>query len=144
MANAKLAFYVAKNGNWVDKLIAWYTHSQYSHVELIHNGYWYSTSPRDLEVRRKTLRGKEGHWVYKDVEIDLLFLEDFFFLTKGKKYDWLGIAFSVGILYNLRYSFHSKNRYFCSEFVATILKIERPDKYSPEKLYRYLEYGELA
>lgn len=131
MANAKLAFYVAKNGNWVDKLIGWYTKSQYSHVELIHNGYWYSTSPRDLEVRRKTIRGTEGHWVYKDVEIDLLFLEDFFFLTKGSKYDWLGIFLSQFLPLNT----HSMNRYFCSEWVATVLKIPSPHLYSPQDLY---------
>ena len=131
MVKAQLAFYVAKNGNWVDKLIAWYTKSQYSHVELIYNGYWYSTSPRDLEVRRKTLIGKEGHWVYKDVTIDLVHLETVFEQTKGKKYDWLGIFLSQFLPLNT----HNKNRYFCSEWVATVMKIPSPHLYSPQDLY---------
>lgn len=43
MNGMKLAFYKAK-GNWVDLLIRVFTQSEYSHVEIVHNKDWYSSS----------------------------------------------------------------------------------------------------
>ena len=132
---ARVAFYIAKNGNIIDKLIAWYTNSKYSHVELVCGGDWYSTSPRDLKVRKQQLIPKEGHWEFIDIDIDLIYLEEFFFLTKGRKYDWLGIFLSQFMPLKI----HSERRYFCSEWVASALRIPNSNEYSPQDLYEYLK-----
>lgn len=134
---ARLAFYIAKNGNFVDKAIAWWTNSKYSHVELICCNEWYSTSPRDLRVRKKLIQPTEGHWDYLDVSIDPLYLDEFFSLTQGRKYDWTGIWFTQF----LPIGWHRKSRYFCSEWCAMVLGIKNPEWYSPESLYRYIKNG---
>ena len=131
MAKAQLAFYIAENGNIVDKLIAWYTDSKYSHVELVYDGLWYSTSPRDLKVRRKRIEPTEGHWDYLDVEIDETYVGEFFFITSGKKYDWLGILLSQFLPLNK----HNREKWFCSEWCAFALKIKESHRYSPEDLH---------
>lgn len=46
----RLAFYKGE-GDWVDKVVRWWTKSQYSHVEVIVGDTWYSSSPRDGGVR---------------------------------------------------------------------------------------------
>lgn len=132
MASAKLAFYVAKHGNIVDKAIAWWTNSLFSHVELVCCGDWYSTSPRDLKVRKKRIEPTVGHWIFVDVEVDPMFLEDFFFLTEGRKYDWTGIFLTQFLPLRI----HSKSRYFCSEWCAKALQLSNAHHYSPEDLYQ--------
>ena len=42
----QLAMYKAR-GNWLNRLIRWWTGSQYSHCELVINGTCYSSSVRD-------------------------------------------------------------------------------------------------
>ena len=132
---AKLAFYIASNGNLVDKTIAWYTKSKYSHVELVVGRDWYSTSPRDLEVRKKQIVPTQGVWDYIDVEVDETRLNILYETTRGAKYDWLGILFSQFIRANK----HSKQRWFCSEFCAEALWLEDSNKYSPEDLYQKMK-----
>lgn len=139
MAKAHLAFYIAEHGNLVDKAIAWWTKSKYSHVELVFDGYWYSTSPRDLKVRKKMMAPKQGHWEIVNVEIDQDYLQQFFFITQGRKYDWLGIFLSQFMPLNI----HDDRRYFCSEWVATVLQIPNANRYSPEDLYQFMTSGGL-
>ena len=45
-SDIRLAFYKGK-GDWVDKLVRWWTKSQYSHVEVVVGNTWISSSPRD-------------------------------------------------------------------------------------------------
>lgn len=66
---AKLAFYKGK-GNWVDLLIRVFTHSKYSHVEIVHNKDWYSSSPRDGGVRVKQIVDDGNGWDFVEVDID--------------------------------------------------------------------------
>ena len=54
MNGMKLAFYKGK-GNWVDLIIRVFTNSPYSHVEIVLNKDWYSSSPRDGGVRVKQI-----------------------------------------------------------------------------------------
>ena len=129
---AKLAFYIASNGNLVDKAIAFYTRSKYSHVELVIGEYWYSTSPRDLQVRKKSIVPTDGRWDFIDVEVDLDYVVGFYDRTKGAKYDWLGIALSQFIPINVHY----KSRWFCSEWCAEAMRFDEPHRYSPQDLYR--------
>ena len=128
---AKLAFYKAKHGNFVDKLIAWWTNSEYSHVELVINDAWYSTSPRDLKVRKAYLIPNEKHWDFIDIKIDQNKVEDFYSRTKGAKYDWLGISLTQII--NLE--IHNPKKWFCSEWVAKALGLKNTNRYSPQDLY---------
>lgn len=65
----KLAFYKGK-GNWVDLLIRVFTHSKYSHVEIVHNKDWYSSSPRDGGVRVKQIVDDGNGWDFVEVDID--------------------------------------------------------------------------
>lgn len=129
---SQLAFYIAKHGNIVDKAIAWWTNSKYSHVELVIDGMWYSTSPRDLKVRAKRLIPKEGHWDFVDVDVDTTYAIEFFFLTSGRPYDWLGIWLTQFLPFNL----HERKKFFCSEWCARALQYDKAHQYSPEKLYR--------
>lgn len=131
---ARVAFYKAKHGNIVDKAIAWWTNSEYSHVELVCCGLWYSTSPRDLRVRRQKLIPKESHWDYIDVDIDPAWVDKLFENTQGAKYDWTGIFLTQFIPLDI----HNRKRYFCSEWVADALKFQKPHSYSPEDLYKKL------
>jgi cytoplasmic protein len=54
---------------------------------------------------------------------------------QGQRYDWLGV---------LRFVFpwlrQSEARWFCSEFVATVLGMDNPAKQSPQDIYQHL-YG---
>ena len=54
--NMKLAFYKAKHGTKIDKIVAAAIGSEYSHVELVFSdGICFSASPRDKGVRFKTI-----------------------------------------------------------------------------------------
>lgn len=122
----KLAFYKAK-GNWVDLLIRVFTHSKYSHVEIVHNKDWYSSSPRDGGVRIKQIQDDGNSWDFVEVEIDKERLYQKYREYKGKGYDFKGILLSN----ILPIGWHSKNKATCSEFVADVLGYENPSKYSP-------------
>jgi len=127
---AQLAFYKGE-GTIVDGLIRWWTKSEYSHVELVVDGLWYSTSPRDQKIRSKYINPKPENWDYVDVTVDADRLEELFNRTKGAKYDWTGIALSQFLPLNV----HSRDRWFCSEFCAEALGLEGSNQYSPEDLY---------
>ena len=135
---AKLAFYKGP-GDITDKAIRWYTDSKYSHVELVMEDMWYSTSPRDLAVRAKKIVPREANWDYVEVDIDELSVASLYVATKGAKYDFLGIVLSQGIPLDI----HSRKRWFCSEFCAEALKLTDSNRYSPEDLYKYATLGKL-
>ena len=133
---AKLAFYKGP-GDITDKAIRWYTDSEYSHVELVIENMWYSTSPRDLAVRAKKIAPRDGHWDYVEVDVDELSVASLYAATKGAKYDFLGIVLSQFMPLDI----HSRKRWFCSEFCAEALKLKDSNKYSPEDLYKYATKG---
>lgn len=126
-----LAFYKGK-GTIVDKAIRWWTKSLHSHVELVVSGMWYSTSPRDKEVRVKNIHHNPGHWDLVPVGIEVERFMTIWDNTKGAKYDWLGILLSQVATTNV----HSKDRYFCSEWCAMVMGYKNSNKYSPGDLYR--------
>jgi len=57
----QLALYKAR-GNWINRLICWWTGSPYSHCELVINGTCYSSSIRDGGVRGKTMALPSDKW----------------------------------------------------------------------------------
>lgn len=126
----KLAFYKGE-GNWVDKIIRWWTKSQYSHVEVVVGDMWYSSSPRDGGVRSMRMEDYNAeHWDiigYPGVSASDVF--DLFRKTKGSKYDFIGILFSQVLPIGL----HSSTKWYCSEWAAE-LKYNNTN-ISPQELY---------
>jgi len=137
----ELAFYRG-NGNNFDKLIRWWTDSDYSHVEIVINGVGYSSSPRDGGVRKANINFGNGNWDM--FEIPCTYLQEekirlFFEREMWKKYDWLGIFLTQAIPIGTQ----DPLRWFCSEIAmaafyhAEITTIEnKPKWYSPEDMYR--------
>lgn len=132
--STQLAFYKGK-GNLIDKAIRWWTKSEYSHVELVHNGVWYSTSPRLLKVEKRHIIPQVLHWDYLEVEVDEKHIDELYLNTAGAKYDWLGIFLSQFLPLNI----NSNKRYFYSEWCAEALKIKESNKYSPQDLYERIK-----
>ena len=137
----QLAFYKAK-GNYKDKLIRIWTNGQYSHVEIIIDGYMYSSSPRDGGVRKKKHTYNTDKWEYINIKfIKKNNIIEFFKMTKKDKYDWFGI---LGFIIPIKDRTHD---WFCSEWVSNALKIseckklwtKEPSKISPNKLYNILK-----
>ncbi len=139
--NLSVAFYVAKGG-LLNRLIRWWTGGVESHVELVvgfkKNGdmYCVSASAMDGGVRKKIISPKFGcwelvpvPWVDYDEALSLFDEED------GSGYDYYGI-FASQVLPR---GFHSKSRWFCSEFVAHCCGLKAPHRYSPHQLRIVLE-----
>ena len=126
----RLAFYKGE-GNWVDKIIRWWTKSQYSHVEVVVGNTWISSSPRDGGVRSMQMESHNAeHWDiidYRGVSASDVF--DLFRKTKGSKYDFIGILLSQ----MLPIGVHSSTRWYCSEWSAE-LKYDKTNL-SPQELY---------
>ena len=143
--SCKVAFYkglTASYRNFTDWLICKWTRGPYSHVELIIDGFMYSTNPRDGKVRVKEHTFDEKTWDYIEIEnVDVEKIKEFFKMTKSEKYDWLGI---LGFVIPFK---DRTERWFCSEWVSNALKIagckklwkQEPSKISPNKLYEILK-----
>ena len=137
-----LAFYKGK-GNWMDKLIRLFTRGQYSHVELaIYKGDWrfdcYSSSPRDGGVREKTMALNPMNWDFIPVDIEQAKIVDFYYETRGMKYDFLG---AIGLV--IPFLHQDKKKWFCSEWCANVLGLEKPSQYSPVKLSESIKNTQL-
>jgi hypothetical protein len=138
----QLASYKAEYGNNVDKIIAWWTDSEYSHTEIIVDGVWYSTSPRDLRLRAKRIAPTEGHWDIVDIsdgakDCEVILAE--FAKYEGAKYDWTGIALSQVLPLGM----DSEQRWFCSEWAAHCLQsigklgtAKEANEYNPGSLHK--------
>ena len=125
----KLAFYKAK-GDWVDLLIRVFTNSKYSHVEIVYNKDWYSSSPRDGGVRVKKIQDDGNSWDFIEVDIDKERLYLKYREYKGRGYDFKAILLSN----ILPIGWHSKSKMTCSEFVADVLGYGNPSKFNPQDI----------
>lgn len=140
----KVAFYIAKHGNFMDKLIAWWTaplskkfNNEFlelpSHVELVLSyqrqksqdgtpiSYCFSSSQRDGGVRHTYINLANGHWLVKDLQefdnYEATMIAERIRDLKGKGYDWLGILFTF--IYPFRAQ--DQNKWWCSEAVAYVI-----------------------
>ena len=131
--------------DWTIRII---TRSPYSHCELAipdttHPDIYYcvSASVRDGGVRGKVMALPGDRWdllpafdlkgrrTITDAQVS-----DRLRVHEGQKYDWLGVfRFICPILRQ------SKNRWFCSEFVATVLGMDNPERQTPQTVYQYLK-----
>lgn len=113
-----IAFYKGKKKLW-DKFVCFVTQSDYSHVELYHNGYFYSSSARDKGVRKQRMSINIDKWDLIELPYNenYMSLEDIYLITKNAKYDYISIFFNwLGINKDL----NSKS-FFCTEYVALLL-----------------------
>jgi hypothetical protein len=135
-----LAFY-RKEGNFGDKLIRWRTNSEFSHTELVVSGVCYSSSPRDGGVRSTRVSSLTNRDSWELVELDAALATQillFFKQTSGRGYDYLGTV--VGQVWGL-YNVQERSKFFCSEWCAAALGLQRPYQYSPGALYKEITEG---
>jgi uncharacterized protein YycO len=143
MKTIRIAFFRAKYGGIVDKLIGCFSRGEYSHAEVVFaDGRSWSSSFQDGGVRFKDIsyshpeRWNDITFVISDnVNAKLL---EFCEANVGKKYDWLGVlAFIIPVK-------QSHNRLFCSEAIVkafqhvNLLGGLRASKTSPSELYNYI------
>ena len=134
----KIAFYKAKE-HFFNRAVSWWDHGPYSHCELLgeHLGgntyVGYTSSFNDGGVRKKVIEFDPAKWDIIEVVADDKFALDWFAAHEGCKYDVLGL---VGFL--IRIIPGKKNRYFCSEAVATMLGMKDAWRFSPNALYSAL------
>lgn len=138
----QLALYKGK-GQIGNAFIRWWTGSQYSHCELVVDGYCYSSSVMDKGVRRKKVgEGKDEislgeNWDLVDLpnvkSVDVI---DYFNMTDNDKYGWLGLIKSQ--LFNRNIAI--KHAAFCSEWCAVVMKYPAPSSLNPGTLAQWTEW----
>jgi len=140
-----LAFYRGRTDNlWhraQDTVIRATTRSVYSHVELVlaHNAprpgssaECISASGRDGGVRRKCITFKPDNWEFVSLPwVDYADATARAARHCGEGYDYGAIFLS----HVLRVNVQSSSRWICSEFVAYVLRFERPHTFSPGDLF---------
>ena len=148
MSKVVIAFYKHKRERnsvkntlfrFFDDAIKFFTHGPYSHCEIaIPNPEpslvftCYTASNRDGGVRKKVMQLPPERWDLIEVNIEPDKVRDFFAKTQGAKYDLIG---ALGVVLHIR---DSKTKYFCSEWCAECLGLNKPHKFSPNSLYKYL------
>ena len=144
----KLAFYKSEYGNWLDKLIAWWTrpnfwklldYKSYSHVEMyFSNGLCFSSSPRDGGTRWKKIGDIEtsGKWDFLEFpHMDEEKLIGECSSRMGLSYDYWALFFNFLIDIN----WEDKKKWFCSEICAALpFHLLNPCRFSPNKLSKFL------
>jgi len=130
MARVQLALYKAPGlvGNAV---IRWWTRSQYSHCELVVDGWCHSSSLRDGGVRRKLVELDPEHWDFIVLPDHLVLrVLQHFALTQGQAYGWFDLLRSQV----LNTADDEPGAAFCSEWCAAALGLPNPTTYSPRTL----------
>ncbi|MBS0474700.1 MAG: hypothetical protein JSR28_06075 [Proteobacteria bacterium] len=137
MAAVKLALYKPHRLSDIGgRLVCWWTRSPYSHCELVVGDECYSSSIRDGGVRRKRIDISGEHWtVVPLLHVNPLAVSQLYASTKGAGYGWLDLLAQQV----LRTPFEDRNRWFCSEWVASALGLARPETWTPGMLAEH--YG---
>lgn len=120
------------NKTLMDKLIRFFTKSEYVHCELVtvkrsDRFYGYSAYPGE-GVRAKWISYEPNEWEF--IKIPTVDVKSFMEKTEGKKYDYLG---ALGFVFGNN---DNPNRWFCSEWCASVLGLENPSKLSPGDLFK--------
>lgn len=136
MRDITVAFYKGE-GLRRDRLVRWWTRSQYSHVELIMpNGDMAGIRPpEDPYIRRRSLSGiREEDWDFIEIGVtddQLEKLRLFIDSTKGQGYDWLGMIASHLTPFKVKLP----NKWYCSEWVLYALSVSRVLTWNQIKAY---------
>ena len=130
----QVGFYKGK-GTFFDFLVRIFTFSKFSHCAIItrkEKNYMcgFTALPfRGVDYFEQFY--DENEWEFFDTNTSNANLIDFYYKTKDCKYDYCGCI-------NCIIKFHQhKNRYFCSEWCAEFLKLDKPETYTPQKLYEH-------
>ena len=113
----KIAFYKGQ-GDWINRIVRWWTKSDYSHAELIlPDGLtWVGISP----FKGSVLRSKKRKFFELSVsEEQLSVINEFYDSTKGSSYDWFGMLLSQFLPFHIK----QKEKWYCSEWIAYALRI---------------------
>ena len=125
----QLAMYKGK-GNWLNRLIRWWTGSQYSHCELVINGTCYSSSIRDGGVRGKAMALPADKWDVIDLPwADAGVVQSWFDRHSNDRYGWIDL-----ILCQILGMRRDGRGAFCSEACAAALRYPNPTRFSPQTL----------
>jgi len=129
------------------KLIKFWTKSEYSHCEILFDGFSYNADTEMGLLRYNLEKYNEKEWdsikIFVDVSsINKKKIEKFIQAQLGLQYDWKGIILSQFF----RFGINSDDKWFCSEFVTKVLQLfmveetldVQPNKVSPEKLFQIL------
>ena len=126
MSDVYIAFYKSQS-HVFNRAVSWWTRGPYSHVELVVNGVWYSSSFRDGGVRAKKIDHDPNHWdLIPAPWIDVQSAVDWFHQHMDLKYDVLGLVGFVA-----RRVPDSRHMYFCSEAVAASIGFDEPWRLDP-------------
>ena len=131
-----IAFYKGK-GEIGNAAIRWWTHSQYSHCELIVDGMAYSSSIRDKGVRAKRIDFDPAHWDFVSLPwASAGRVLGYFARTQDESYSWIDLLRS-----------HVFNRgddepgaAFCSDWCAAALGLPNSTTLSPATLNNLIIY----
>ena len=122
--DVKIAFKkINKDSDLMPKTIAWFTKSEYYHVELIVNDIWISVFP-ETGVRLNKLKPLSDNWDYKDLGLIKLTKEQYsifmqyLYKQEFKQYDYTGIILSQILPLKIQ----KKDKWFCSELVVKLLQ----------------------
>lgn len=127
--SVQLALYKAR-GNWLNRLICWWTGSPYSHCELVINGTCYSSSIRDGGVRGKCMALPAGSWDVIPIPwADADSVTQWFADHDRDRYGWLDL-----ILCQILGMRRDGRGAFCSEACAAALALPDPTRFSPGSL----------
>ncbi|WP_350656509.1 hypothetical protein [Psychrobacter sp. S1-30-MNA-CIBAN-0213] len=133
-----LAFYIAKQGKALDRIISMIDRSPYSHCELVIKNLGeqrydcISSSHRDGGLRRKTIHMEPSHWVLIPVMCDIDYALRWFNRRQNFKYDYLALIRTV-----IPGFYNPERRLFCSEACADMLELVDPASYGLRKLYKW-------
>ncbi len=121
----KIAFYKG-NGNCINGIVRWWTHSIYSHAELIlpDGNTWIGISPflKSKVASRTKLLTDYSEWDFITIEVTQAqadIIMEFYDDTKGHGYDWIGMLLSQFLPCKIKH----KRRWYCSEWIAYALRI---------------------
>lgn len=127
--SVQLALYKAR-GNWLNRLICWWTGSQYSHCELVVRGTCYSSTIRDGGVRAKVMALPSDKWDVVDLPwADDDAVTDWFIRHERDRYGYIDLITSQ--MLGMR---RDHRGVFCSEACAKALGLRNSTRMSPQGL----------
>lgn len=123
--NISIAFYKGK-GNLLNKIVRLWTKSIYSHAELVLDDKetWISISPKLCSKIESTIPLLIDHTQWDIIELEVneeqyQTILEFYEETAGCGYDWIGMLCSQFLPFRIK----TKNRWYCSEWIAYALRI---------------------
>lgn len=127
--SVQLALYKGE-GDFLNRLIRWWTNSPYSHCELVVRGTCYSSSVRDGGVRAKVMALPSDKWdLFGLTWADDDAVTDWFIAHERDRYGWLDLL--TGQLLGMQRDYRGV---FCSEACAKALGLRNSTRMSPQAL----------